>query len=154
VLVPPSAYSWRYFASFPRACFHVVLFDDLKRDFTATVRGLPEFLDLDTTVEIRPARHNPASRLRAPKLNAWLRSRSGVGRIARRLLSERMLSYVHKGLRRPFLASFSYPPTDPRTESDLRWRYLPDVRKLEAMLGRDLSRWYPEGAGSAADTPP
>jgi len=100
------------------------------------------------------ARSNPASRLRAPKLNAWLRSRSGVGRIARRLLSERMLSYVRKGLRRPFLASFSYPPTDPRTESDLRWRYLPDVRKLEAMLGRDLSRWYPEGAGSAADTPP
>ena len=137
----------RYFSSFPRRAFHIILFHDLQREFAETVRGLLMFLTLDTTVDIAPKQSNPASVLRAPRLNRWLRSRSTAGRIAKQVLSERMLSRVRKALRRPFLTPFSYPAMNPNTERELRQRYLPDLQKLEALIGRDLSCWYPEGKG-------
>ena len=33
---------------------------------------------------------------------------------------------------------------NPVTEQQLRRQYLPDIRKLEALIGRDLKDWYPE----------
>ena len=69
---------------------------------------------------------------------------------AKQVRSEGMLSRVRKALRRPFLAPFSYPAMNPNTERELRQRYLPDVQKLEAMIGRDPSCWYPRGARNAA----
>jgi hypothetical protein len=138
----------RYFDHFPRDSFHVMLFDDLRRDFAGSIRNLLAFLGLDTSIEVPDTRSNRASAMRAPRLNTWLRSRSGVGRVARRMLSERMLSNVRRALRRPFLKPFSYPPMDPGIEHELRLRYLADVQKLEALIGRDLSRWYPRVGGA------
>jgi hypothetical protein len=136
----------RYFSGFPRERFHVMLFEDLRSDFNRTVRGLFAFLGVDPEVPVTPARRNPASTMRARKLNAWLRSRSRVGRLAKRLLPDYMLSHVRKALRRPFLTPFSYPPIDPGTEEALRRRYLPDIQKLETLINRDLANWYPKSA--------
>ncbi len=133
----------RFFDIFPRDRFHVILFQDLQRDFDGTIRGLLEFLGVDPTVTITPVHRNPASAMRSPRLNAWLRSRSTVGCFAKRVLSGRMLSRVRKALRRPFLTPSTYPPMNPETEQMLRRRYLPDIRKLEALIGRDLAEWYP-----------
>ena len=50
----------RYLEAFPRECFHVMLFDDLQRDFDGTVRGLLAFLGVDSSVAIEecaPTRH-------------------------------------------------------------------------------------------------
>ena len=138
----------RYFESFPRHLFHVILFEDLTRDFAATVRGLLAFLELDTTVVIAKRRSNPASVVRAPQLDGWLRSRATVGKLARRM---GIMSSVRKLLRWTFLVPFTYPPVNPDTEQRLRQRYLPDVQKLEKLIGRDLSAWYPTGIPSASD---
>ena len=132
----------RYFQCFPRERFHVMLFDDLKKDFVGTIRCLLRFLEVDPTVEVRPLVGNPASVPRAAGLNRWLRSHSRLGRAVKETLSPRMLSYVRKAMRRPFLRPASYPPIDSATERALRLRYRPDIQQLEAMLDRDLSHWY------------
>jgi Sulfotransferase domain len=134
----------RYFSHFPRECFHVMLFEDLRRDFVATARGLLTFLGVDADVPVVPAHENPASRMRAPKLEAWLRSRSSVARVARRALPDRMRSRVYRAVQRVFLTPLSYPPMNAVTEDALRRRYLPDIRKLEALIARDLPDWYPK----------
>lgn len=136
----------RYFAAFPRERFHVMLFDDLKRDFDGTVRGLLAFLGVDATVAIEAVRANPASVTRAAGLDSWLRSRSLAGRFVKRMLPDAALSGVRKVFRRLFLRPFTYPPMSPATEQALRARFLPDVQKLEALIGRDLSAWYPREA--------
>jgi hypothetical protein len=145
----------RYFSSFPRENFHIILFHELNREFVQTIRGVLAFLHLDTAVAIAPTRSNPAAVLRAPRLNRWLRSRSLVGRVAKAVLSDRMLSWGRKALRKPFLTPSAYPPINPATEQQLRQRYLPDIQKLEGLIGRDLSSWYPRntGTGSGAATP-
>jgi hypothetical protein len=138
-----------WFESFPRELFHVMLFDDLKRDFDSTIRGLLGFLEVDATVEIAPVRSNPAAVSRAPGFTAWLRSRSGVGRAIRTILPDRLTSLARRSFRRTMLRSFSYPPMSPQTDLQLRRRYLPDIQKLERLIGRDLSRWYPPDHGPA-----
>lgn len=136
----------RYFAAFPRECFHVMLFDDLQRDFDGTVRDLLAFLGVDATVALEQVRANPASVTRAAGLDSWLRSRSLAGRFVKGVLPDAALSRVRKLFRRLFLRPFTYPPMNPATEQALRARYLPDVLKLEALIGRDLSTWYPREA--------
>jgi hypothetical protein len=121
----------------------------LKRDFDSTIRGLLGFLEVDATVEIAPVRSNPAAVSRAPGFTAWLRSRSGVGRAIRTILPDRLTSLARRSFRRTMLRSFSYPPMSPQTDLQLRRRYLPDIQKLERLIGRDLSRWYPPDHGPA-----
>ena len=80
---------------------------------------------------------------RAAGLDAWLRSRSLAGRFVKGVLPDAALSGVRKLFRRLFLRSFTYPPMNPVTEQALRARYLPDVVRLETLIGRDLSAWHP-----------
>lgn len=134
----------RYFTSFPAECFHVMLFQDLQRDFAGTIRGLLAFLGVDETVDIARVRSNPASVTRAPRFNAWLRSRSTIGGVVRRVLPGHSFSYVRKAMRWAFLKPAEYPPINPDTEQQLRQRYLPDIRKLETLIGRSLDQWYPQ----------
>ena len=139
----------RYFAAFPRDRFHVMFFDDLQRDFDGTVRGLLAFLGVDTTVAIEAVRAHQASVTRAAGLDSWLRSRALVGRFVKGVLPDVALSRVRKLLRRLFLRPFTYPPMHPDTERSLRARYEPDVAKLEALIGRDLTAWRPRQATAA-----
>lgn len=132
-----------WFDNFPRELFHVMLFDDVKRDFDSTIRGLLGFLDVDASVEIASVRSNPASVSRAPGFTAWLRSRSRLGRAMRTVLPDHLTSTARRALRRIVLRSFSYPPMSPETDLLLRCQYLPDIQKLEHLIGRDLSAWYP-----------
>lgn len=135
-----------YFDQFPRERFHVFLSHDLSTDFAGTIRGLLGFLGLDADIDLTPTRSNPASAMRASGLNRWLRSRRAIGRLVKRYAPDRGLSLVRKALRRPFLVPVSTPPMNPDTEQELRRRYLPDVRRLEILIGRDLSAWYPTDA--------
>lgn len=135
----------RYFDAFPRDHMHVILFHEMWRDFDGTMRGLLAFLGIDPGVTLAPARRNPASVTNSPKVNGWFRSRSVLGRAARRLLPERAITLARRALRQSFLQAQQYPPIDRVVEQQLRQRYLPDIHVLERLLGRELREWYPEG---------
>lgn len=135
----------RYFDRFARDLFHIMLVDDLARDFDATVRALFTFLGVDATVPVLAVRSNAARAGRAAGVEQWIRSQSWLGRLVRPHLSPRMLSYARKALRAPFRTTSAYPPMDPATEAALRARYLPEIERLERLIDRDLSAWYPGG---------
>lgn len=137
----------RLFATAGRERCHVVVFDDLAADPLKVYRSLLEFLGLDDDGrtefrrknENRDFRHpwlqpyvmNPPWPI-APLLSVW--ERRGWRRPrAIRALRRRFKKWNTRKVARPAL--------DPALRATLRESFAPDVERLGALLGRDLSHW-------------
>lgn len=131
----------RYFDRFPRESFHIMLLDDMKRDFAATTRDLFTFLRVDPDFSIAPSVSNSARTLRNTPIQRFLRATPSIGESLRKVLPVKWLHYFRSAMRHVLYEEFSYAPMDPKTERMLRERYLPDMQHLEKLLGRDLSKW-------------
>jgi hypothetical protein len=128
----------RYFDLFPREQIRTYLFEDFKRDPTAIVQDLYEYLGVSREfVPDTGVRHNPANVPRSKVLNRVF-YHPRVIRGAKAVLPQRVQTMA-KGLRQRNLRP---APTFPR---ELRARlqdvYREDILRLEALLDRDLSSW-------------
>src|SRR5579885_942017 len=128
----------RYFQLFGRDAVKVILLEDLEKKPKETWRELMEFLEIDTSFEPQfrifndaPGESRPEKWVGAiychPAVNPWAR---------------RLIPY---GARRRFLSAVraahaNSEAPDPRDEA-LRERCKPDVQRLAALIGRDLSHW-------------
>lgn len=129
----------RCFDLFGRDSVLVLLFDDLRRDPVETCRKCFEFLGVDTDFEPAIAKHNVGKVYRHRGLHKllsqpppWLTGLEAgfMGKRVRRW-RESLMNWNTRGL----------PPFDPELRAELLVRYQPDIRKLEKLLGRDLSHW-------------
>ncbi len=124
----------------PSSRIHVVVLDDLRRDARATYRAVLQFLGLkDDRRErfpvvnaARVARWPIAASLIAKAGGVW--TRLGLG-----------YSPVVSGAVRLFKETLNSKPVTARvnreTAEKLAAFFAPEVRKLEQLLGRDLSEW-------------
>lgn len=136
---------WR--SHFPEEAFLILFSEDLRRDTEAIVRRCFRFLEVDDQVPLdTAARHNVAS---TPRHAALMRftNRPNVGHaIARRLLPmhlrRRLLVRLRRSNLRP-MAKDEKPQMNSETEAWLRRAYADDLRRLQSMVGRDLSAWLP-----------
>ena len=130
--------------------FHFLLQEDLNKDFSSTVQALAEFLGIQPGFDFQPVVSNPAYVPRNPRLHHFFLRPSGtLYLIFRRLVHILPESSRYRLRRRALqanLAPASYPPMDPVVALQLRVRYREDIKKLEAILGRDLSPWVQETA--------
>jgi len=130
---------------FPLSSFHVLIFEEVFAAPEAAIRGVYEFLGVD------PAFRPPS-----------LHEKVNEGRIPRSRLADRAFRLAARGLRRIGLGSLvdsvkragakdlnrasetrsgSYMTLDPKTRRELQELFAQETRRLEEMLGRDLSVW-------------
>lgn len=134
----------RYLRVFPRDQVHVVLFEDLVGDTPGAVKGLFSFLGVDDSVvpdvtEQLNRSGQPKSRLLHNLVYARNPVRSLVGRVVPASVKRsigRMVSNINLKKR----------PLSETTRRVLRDQYRSDIIRLEAVIQRDLSRWYTESA--------
>lgn len=132
----------RYLDAFGPQRLHIVLYDDFARDTEGTYRAVLDFLDVpwQGPRDLRPVhRHR---RLRW----SWLkglerRYEIPLRRLARRWIPQddrrrRLGKRLIGGLRRLNSQQVRRPPLPPTTLARLRREMAPDVRRLEAQIGR------------------
>ncbi|HVM48564.1 MAG TPA: sulfotransferase [Candidatus Acidoferrum sp.] len=137
----------RYFDVFGREQVHVIIYDDLKADPRGTYCRVLEFLEVDPTHV--PANFQVINGNKTVKHSA-LRSllndpllRSTAVAIGRRL-PRPVFNALHDAERR--LWKFNTRPEKraslaPETRARLRQEFAPEVKRLSALLGRDLTHW-------------
>lgn len=127
----------RYLRRFPEDRVKIVIFDDLKRDFDGTMRGIAEFLEVDPDLCIEGTA--PVNRARVPRVAAVnvVLNRLGIKEKIVRNTPERLLEFGKRVYYRDAAG-------DGVTEADrerLRAMFADEVESLSRLLGRDLRDW-------------
>jgi len=133
----------RFRRYFPDDQIHVVLHDDIRADLPAVYHGILDFLgvDPDFRPEFRVENANKVARSAA--LTNFLRyTPDWVTRASRVLLPKREWRVaVRKRLKRANTSFQPRPPMPDALRDSLSAELEPTVRRLETLLGRDLSHW-------------
>jgi hypothetical protein len=135
----------RYHDAFPREQVLVLIYDDLRRDNTATVRKIFRFLDVDDSVPVVPVNVNPTVTLRSQALDEAVHRLSvGRGRYSKEVKAA-VKTLLPRRARRRLLSTVQErvihsppPPADEELTAELRGRMKPEVERLSEYLGRDL----------------
>ena len=130
----------RYLEHFDRDQLHVYLFDDFKADNLAVTQDVYRALGVDDTV--RPSDSIAHAKTGVP-ISDWfqrfiLNPDHPLRRAARSVLPERVRT---RGMKLLQNANLSKPEMDPSVRAELADLFEDDVRRLEQLLGRDLSHW-------------
>ena len=140
-----------YLALYPRECFHFILLEDMQERFQPTMAEIARFLSVEVDFSFHPAQNNSASQPRSDALRRYLHHPHGMVHQIVRFFSHRMpynlRDKLKKGVTTMNLRQSAYPPLDPVVEASLRLRYADEIRRLEGILGRDLSAWKSPSAG-------
>jgi hypothetical protein len=140
----------RYFDVFGRQQVHVMLHDDLNRDGAGVVRGALDFLGVDPSLAAVPPRANESRRVRSPLVQRLIFAPKLLLPLAPVL---RRFAFV-RALRTRMLEMNSEakprPPMDPALRRELTLEFTPEIERLSALIGRDLSAWTQLPATSSA----
>ncbi len=126
----------RYLALFPHEQLHVIVFDDFKRDAAEVYARALMFLGLpDFKANLKVINSNKTIRNRA--LHTYLENpRSLINRLPKPLST-----FGYKALDKLNSAPQPRTPLEPETTAKLKKDFAPEVARLGALLGRDLSHW-------------
>jgi hypothetical protein len=129
----------RYFDLFGRENTHVIIFDDFTVDTPGVYRSTLDFLEVDPSFQPDLAPINTNSHSRSLLLRRLMRNETLVA------IGDRM-----RGISLPIFVAFKRWNTrsvpreemDPALKSRLKQQFKPEIERLSALLGRDLSAWY------------
>ncbi|MGH9857807.1 MAG: hypothetical protein ACRD4B_08185, partial [Acidobacteriota bacterium] len=131
---------------FPSEQFRIYLTDDLKKDPVSLMQDIFRFLQVDDTfIPDTSRRENPAYKVRNHSLRELLRADA-----AQPALAAVLKKIVPPGIRQPIrkkLIKWNQAPApalDRETRNEITRDYIDDIRKLQDLLGRDLSHWLKE----------
>jgi hypothetical protein len=131
----------RYLEVFGRDRVHVIVFDDLVADTPGVYRDLLRFLGVDEDFQASFTRSNENKRVRSRALQRLAYDPPLIRRFAPLL---RRIPLMHALRNRLFAANSvraARPPMDPALRAALRREFAPEVDRLSALIGRDLSAW-------------
>jgi hypothetical protein len=124
-----------YFDYFDRSQMKFFLFRDLKENTSSVIRGLFDFLGVDSSFEVKTtSQHN----------------RSGLPRVRwiHRLLTHPIAVRAMRGplrtirtILRDWNTSYDKPSLDPAIRRKLEEEFRDDIQDLETLIDRDLSHW-------------
>ena len=133
----------RYFDAFGRERVKVILFDELKANTGRIYANTLEFLGADPEFVPDFDVHNAS----APTSNSWLYRRWKASTLryrVRSLAPQGVYDSIRK-MRKQSLqrAARRQPraPLDPELRAQLVTQFTPEIDRLEALIGRDLSAW-------------
>lgn len=135
----------RYLQYFDKDQIMVVLFEDFLNQSEDEVIKVLKFLGADTNVKLDFARvsKNSSKRSRYTLVEPLMRCSSIFLRDLNQVYLLRLLRKI--GIKKLFIklgtVSFEYPNMNPSTRKYLRSVFEDDIKKLERLLGCDLSNW-------------
>ena len=127
----------RYLDRFPREQIRVYLFDDFVDDPAAIRRDLYRFVGVDPSFDPDERRVNASGVPRSRVLHALLTAAAPLREAVVPLLPDGVVDWVNDLKNR----NLDKPPMDPAVRARLIDTFRPHVRRLEALLDRDLSHW-------------
>lgn len=134
-----------FFERFPREDILILLQEDLRNDFQATMDKLVSFLGLDPTFPLENKIVNEAHEARSEELQQFFNTNSSPFKnFLRKVLPLQLRYPVRKALYGLNRRTVKYAPISKETEALLRQRYLPEVQELERLTGMSLKNWYPK----------
>lgn len=134
----------RYYDRFPRENIKVLIYEEMKASPQAALRDIYAFLGVDSSFvpeEVIQKNVNPTKRVRSPLLTRlfhgaqyamiWL----GI----EWLVSDVIRTWAHTFLDRVNYTRLDREPVSDETKNRIRRLYIEDRKKLEVLLGRDLT---------------
>jgi Sulfotransferase domain len=133
----------RAFAQLNKQQVHVILFDDFKNDPASAYRQTLAFLGLEDDGRTEFPRENAAMKSNVPIVTRWMRSRPVrvATRIAKNALEGRSYRWAKQLKHRIMFTHAPRPKLNREFEVRLTEVFIPEVEKIEAVLGRDLTHW-------------
>jgi len=133
----------RFLEQFPREQIHIVLYDDLRADLASIYADVLQFLGVDSGFQANFKVLNANKQLRNERLGAVLRQTPDwVTRTSRLVFPSPQLRYrTRMWLKRLNSKRTRRPPMPGHLRTEIAAELRPDVERLEALLGRDLSHW-------------
>ncbi len=121
---------------------HVIVYDDLMAEPESVLAGLATRLSLSSIPE-DPGRVHGAMVLRSPRLARALRSGPGrrAARMAKSKLPDRLTRNLIASKDQVLKQGQARRPLSESLREELAEVFTPEVRRLEAILGRDLGQW-------------
>lgn len=130
----------RYFDIFPKEQVQVTLLDDIRQDTARVWREMLKFLDVDPDFEPVLARNNANIKVRSRALIPIMELSSQLA-AGRSLPARAFRKLVFQPLRRWNLQPVERAPMPDSLRRQLHHEFVPEVKQLEKLLERDLSRW-------------
>jgi hypothetical protein len=129
-----------YLDLFPRESFHFLLQEDLYKDFKPSMSKLLRFLDIDDEYPLKPVISNESAVPRNQKAYNLFNS------LKKTKHKDLLKSFIPTGVRKWFrrdglMKPFNYPPMGDEIKRELYTRYAEEIKRLETIIGRDLSHW-------------
>jgi hypothetical protein len=132
----------RYFDTFGRERVLVVLHEDFRRDNAGTVARVFEFLGVDPGFVPSFETVNAHAGVRSRTVRRLIEHQpEAVRALVRRLLPARTRHALRDRLRQANTQPRAREAGDAALDAALRTEFAPEVERLEALLGRDLSAW-------------
>ncbi|MGH7941137.1 MAG: sulfotransferase family protein [Limisphaerales bacterium] len=136
----------RYFDIFGRERVHVIIYDDLAADTAGAYRGTLEFLGVPGCPCLPESEVVGNSSVRSSALRAVLNDPlvRGTAIALRRWLPPplfRMIQKAGTGVISLNQCAAKRPPMSPAIRLSLQREFAPEVERLSALLGRDLTHW-------------
>jgi hypothetical protein len=129
----------RYLDIFPPENVKVILFDDFKVDTIEVMSQIYKFLEVDEELALKVhSKFNKAVVPRFPRLHVWL---------VQTRLKRQLVSMMPKTLKQKIKDAYLVTAEQMKlTDQDISFAwpfFADDVKKLSALLGKDLSKWEP-----------
>ena len=122
---------------------HVVWLDDVRANAEETLAAAYAFLGLDPSFHPETAHRNKATARRSPLIGRALVYLSQARRKIGLPGGSGLLAPLHRWNR----VERAYPALSDALQSELREAFEPEISKLEAITGRDLSAWRAPATG-------
>ena len=134
----------RYLETFGSENVYMVIFDDIKQNPEDTYRGMLRFLGVSDGFRPSFRNVNKTGRVRSERLRQRLDHPPGVVKSMAYALPQRVRRKAYWALRRLNISYGPPPPLDPELRRRLDDEFRPDVESLSALIGRDLTHWFPQ----------
>jgi hypothetical protein len=148
----------RYFEIFGRERVHVIIYDDLAADTARVYRETLDFLGVSNSMDPPGRETGGTVSVKSPVLRSILNDPlvRGTAIALRRWLPRPIFAAIQKvgnQIGSLNLAAVKRPPMAAALRISLQREFAPEVERLSALLGRDLTHWSrtePLGAGQSA----
>jgi hypothetical protein len=133
----------RYMDVFGHKNIHIIIFDDFKEDTTKVYRETLRFLGVNEEFgDIDFKTINSNKRIRSKSLRRYLQNPPSLAqRFAKLLIPTLVRQRILNGLMSLNTSHVQRSPMDANLRKHLQLEFMPEVKKLSELVGRDLTHW-------------